>query len=76
MLNGEDAGIACANGEDDQLLVAALLLASDDGIRERMGRNARALGENIFSVRVIAKQILSSVFGASGNVEILARQKS
>jgi len=75
LLNSEDAGIACANGEDDQLLAAALLLASDSGIRERMGRNARTLGENIFSVQVIARQILSSVSRASGNVERLSRQE-
>ena len=69
LLNSRDAGIACVNGEDDQLRAAALLLASDGGIRERMGSNSRALGENLFSVRVIAQQILLSVFGASGNVE-------
>jgi glycosyltransferase involved in cell wall biosynthesis len=59
LLNRADAGIGCANGEDDRLRASALLLASDPEIRRRMGINARSLGDTIFSVRIIASQILS-----------------
>jgi glycosyltransferase involved in cell wall biosynthesis len=61
LLHREDAGIACMNGEDETLRAAALAMVSDREIRERMGRNARALGETMFSVQTIAKQILSSI---------------
>jgi glycosyltransferase involved in cell wall biosynthesis len=59
ILNGADAGIVCINGEDNRLRDAAVLLASDPMLRERMGKNAKALGEALFSVRGISAQILS-----------------
>jgi glycosyltransferase involved in cell wall biosynthesis len=58
-LRHADAGFACTNGEDEELLAAALILATQPEIRQRMGRNAHSLGESTFSVRVIAKQIIS-----------------
>jgi len=61
LLHRTGAGCACANGEDESLRATALLLASDPETRERMGRNACALGDTMFSVRVIARQILSSL---------------
>jgi glycosyltransferase involved in cell wall biosynthesis len=58
-LRHADAGIACTNGEDGELLAAALLLAAQPETRRRMGNNARGLGNTIFSVQAIAQQILS-----------------
>jgi glycosyltransferase involved in cell wall biosynthesis len=54
-----DAGFAYINGEDEKLLAAALLLATQPETRQRMGRNARELGNTAFSVQAIAQQILS-----------------
>ncbi len=65
-LRHADAGFACANGEDEKLLAAALLLATQPETRQRMGRNARELGNTVFSVRAIAQQILSH-FHLEGN---------
>ena len=67
-LHHADAGIACTNGEDEKVRAAALLLATNPELRQRMGRNARALGETTFSVRVAAKQILSHFASASDRV--------
>jgi glycosyltransferase involved in cell wall biosynthesis len=58
-LRRADAGFAYTNGEDEKLLAAALLLANQPETRQRMGRNAHALAESTFSVRIIAKQIIS-----------------
>jgi glycosyltransferase involved in cell wall biosynthesis len=58
-LHHADAGIAFTNGEDERLRDAALLLATQPAVRDRMGRNARGLGDTTFSVRAIAKQILA-----------------
>lgn len=58
-LQKADVGLACINGEDEKLREAAILLASNPSLRERMGKSARALGETIFSVRSAADQILS-----------------
>lgn len=58
-LRHADAGFACTNGEDEKLLAAALLLATQPEARQRMGRNARELGNTVFSVQAIAQQILS-----------------
>jgi glycosyltransferase involved in cell wall biosynthesis len=73
LLHHADAGIACTNGEDDRLRTSALLLASDPEIRQRMGRNARALGDTMFSVRVIAKQLLSHFDSEIDKVNSAAR---
>ncbi len=59
LLQRTGAGVACANGDDEGLRASALLLASDSAMRQRMGRNARALASTIFSVRGAARQILS-----------------
>ena len=58
-LHHTDAGLACTNGEDENLLAAALILATQPETRQRMGRNARQLGNTAFSVQAIAQQILS-----------------
>ncbi|HWE86997.1 MAG TPA: glycosyltransferase family 4 protein [Terracidiphilus sp.] len=59
IFNTADAGIVCTNGEDGRLRDAAVLLASDPMLRERMGKNAKALGDALFSVRGVSAQILS-----------------
>lgn len=59
LLHQADAGIACENGDDESLRAAALLLAQSPELRQRMGNNARQLGEARFSVKVAAEQILS-----------------
>jgi len=69
VLHRSNAGIACTNGEDEDLRTAALLLANNQEIRQRMGRNARALGETTFSVGTVSKQILSH-FTTSGRTVV------
>lgn len=59
VLRDANAGIACTNGEDEALRTAALTLAEQDTVRQRMGENARMLGETTFSVRSVAQQILA-----------------
>jgi glycosyltransferase involved in cell wall biosynthesis len=55
-----EAGICCANGDDEKLRDAALLLATQELLRKRMGLNARDLGRRSFSVETISKQILAN----------------
>ncbi|MGC2744175.1 MAG: glycosyltransferase [Candidatus Angelobacter sp.] len=59
ILHEADAGLACENGDDQGLLNAAVLLATNPDLRRRMGTNARALGEAKFSVHAAASQILA-----------------
>jgi O26-antigen biosynthesis N-acetyl-L-fucosamine transferase len=63
-LHQTKAGLACINGDDDTLRAAALSLATEPELRQRLGNNARTLGDTTFSVQVIAKQILASCFTA------------
>jgi glycosyltransferase involved in cell wall biosynthesis len=64
-LHQTNSGLACINGEDEKLRAAALSLATQPELRQRMGSNARTLGNTTFSVQVIAKQILASCFAAT-----------
>lgn len=73
-LHHTDAGIACMNGEDEKLLAAALQFATHPEVRQRMGQNARTLGDTTFSVQVIASQILAHFVFAQGNAEISNRE--
>lgn len=59
LLEDAQAGLCCANGEDDKLREAALHLAQDADLRRTMGINARRLLEARFSSRAAANQILS-----------------
>lgn len=53
-----DAGFAFENGQDEQLLQSARLLASNLETRERLGENARRLLVEHFSVESAAKKIV------------------
>lgn len=59
LLREADAGVACDNGDDRTLYEAALRLAGDSELRDRMGKNARILLESKFSAQTAAAQILS-----------------
>lgn len=59
MLEKNEAGLCCLNGEDETFRANALRLTNDTILRRTMGRNARQLLEKEFSVSVIARQILS-----------------
>jgi glycosyltransferase involved in cell wall biosynthesis len=59
LLRRADAGIACTNGEDDDLVRGALQLTTEPEVRRCKGNNARALAQTIFSVETISRQILS-----------------
>jgi glycosyltransferase involved in cell wall biosynthesis len=75
-LRHADAGFACANGEDEKLLAAALLLATQPETRKRMGRNARELGNTTFSVQTIAQQILAHCYLEGSQVGITEHKSS
>jgi len=63
LLEKHDAGLVCMNGEDEQFEIMARRLLTDQELRARLGRNARAMLENRFSVRHAALQILSHFDG-------------
>jgi glycosyltransferase involved in cell wall biosynthesis len=58
-LTENEAGIAVLNGDDESFRNAALLLANNPDLRDRMGMKARQLGEQKFSVQAAASQILT-----------------
>lgn len=77
ILHRSDAGIACVAGELECLEQAAILLASDPHTRARMGKNARALADSMFSVRAGANRILSHFISETGDQsEIVACESS
>lgn len=63
ILEEHDAGLVFINGEDDKLLEGARRLARDGELRERLGRNGRALLERRFSVARAAQRILAHASG-------------
>ena len=58
ILGESQAGFCFVNGDDENLVAAAVRLANEPELRARMGNNARRLLENAFSVQRAAKQIL------------------
>ena len=76
LLHQAGAGIACINGEDDELRCGALQLATRPEVRRLMGRNARGLADTTFSVRVIAGQILSHFGPQAGDEKNMLNQSS
>jgi len=59
ILEDGQAGLVCLNGEDEKFAANARKLLANADLRHRMGRNARALLENTFSVSRAARQILT-----------------
>lgn len=59
MLEKRGAGLVCINGEDDVFAGYAGKLVADSSLRQQLGRNARALLEETFTVSRAARQILS-----------------
>jgi glycosyltransferase involved in cell wall biosynthesis len=59
LLNGNRAGFCLANGDHEELVTAAQQLVDRPALRSEMGRNARRLLEQSFSVKAAADQILS-----------------
>lgn len=59
LLNENRAGLCLVNGDHDNLMTAAQQLADNPDLRSEMGRNARRLLEQSFSVEVAAHQILA-----------------
>jgi glycosyltransferase involved in cell wall biosynthesis len=63
ILEAREAGLVCINGDDEQFAALARRLLADAGLRDRLGRNARALLESTFSVSGAAGQILAHFGG-------------
>ncbi len=63
LLEKHNAGLVCFNGEDKAFEMLARQLLADPTLRSRLGRNARIMLEDCFSVRMAAAQILSHVVG-------------
>jgi glycosyltransferase involved in cell wall biosynthesis len=59
MLENQQAGLVCMNGEDDLFAAHVRRLVRDENYRRRLGKNARDLLESTFSVSRAARQILS-----------------
>ncbi len=59
ILEEQEAGLVCINGEDEKLAANARSLLSNAGLRRQLGNNARALLEDKFSVSKATEQILS-----------------
>jgi O26-antigen biosynthesis N-acetyl-L-fucosamine transferase len=64
LLREGGAGYCFANGDDEALMQAALRLADDADLRAAMGRNARRLLEQTFSVQHAANQIFAHLHEA------------
>jgi len=65
ILEKNNAGLCVLNGDDESLAVAAVRLANDVNLRAFIGRNARQLLEQDFSV----EHAVSQIFGHLGAVE-------
>lgn len=59
ILEGQQAGLVCMNGEDEIFAENAGKFLVNTDLRRQLGRNARVLMENTFSVSRAAGQILS-----------------
>jgi glycosyltransferase involved in cell wall biosynthesis len=59
LLEAQEAGLVCLNGEDERLRDLAVRLVRDPALRRRLGRNARRLLESTFTAEAAARQILS-----------------
>jgi len=62
-IQNANAGFAIINGDDNSLMESALKLLDDSKLRHDMGKNARDLLLNEFSVESVATDILSELEG-------------
>jgi len=69
ILERHGAGLVSVNGEDNALRDNAIRLLRDEGLRRRMGLNARRLLDETFSVEAAAGQILSHFSGHGSGTE-------
>jgi glycosyltransferase involved in cell wall biosynthesis len=69
ILERHGAGLVSVNGEDKVLRDNAIRLLRDEGLRRRMGLNARRLLDETFSVEAAAGQILSHFSGHGSGTE-------
>lgn len=60
-INGEEAGMAFINGEDQSLYEAALALLQDRELRNRMGFRAHEVLKTSFTVEAAASQIIDTM---------------
>jgi O26-antigen biosynthesis N-acetyl-L-fucosamine transferase len=68
ILEKNHAGLCVLNGDDESLTVAALRLANDANLRASIGKNARRLLEEDFSV----EHAVSQIFGHLGAADSIA----
>ena len=59
-INGQGAGWACINGEDEELLTAAINLLKDKALRVEMGMRGYETLKANFSVEAAAQQIIDT----------------
>jgi O26-antigen biosynthesis N-acetyl-L-fucosamine transferase len=74
ILEKNGAGLCVLNGDDEGLAQAALRLANDANLRTSIGRNARQLLEQDFSVEHAVTQIFGQL-GAAGLLAASSRSK-
>jgi glycosyltransferase involved in cell wall biosynthesis len=74
ILEKNGAGLCVLNGDDESLAQAALRLANDANLRASIGRNARQLLEQDFSVEHAVSQIFSQL-GAADLLAASSRSK-
>ena len=72
ILGKNQAGLCLLNGDDDGLCAAALKLANDPDLRDRMGKNARGLLERLFSVEAAVAQIMNAFRAQEASEEEVA----
>jgi glycosyltransferase involved in cell wall biosynthesis len=65
ILDEAQAGFCLLNGDDQGLAEAALKLAHDADLRQRLGKNSRRLLETTFAVPSAANQILAALRGST-----------
>ena len=72
ILGKNQAGLCLLNGDDDGLCAAALRLANDPDLRDRMGKNARGVLERSFSVEAAVAQIMNAFRAQEASEEEVA----
>lgn len=76
LLTDTGAGFCALNGNDDELLEHAIVLARDSALRRRMGAHARRLLGERFSAAAAARQIVAPWDRATSSVDPAPRKAS